>query len=63
MKFKIILLFFLLNILNNKTLAVSAYPYPITIKQADSTEITIQLIGDEFSHYSQTPISSKSVTL
>lgn len=49
MKYKILLLsLLLLNALSNKMLAVSAYPYPITIKQADNTELTIQLVGDEF---------------
>lgn len=55
MKYKILLLsLLLLNIFSNKALAVSAFPYPITIKQTDSTEITIRLVGDEFFHYTQT---------
>lgn len=55
MKYKILLLsLLLLNTLSNKVLAISAYPYPITIKQADNTELTIQLVGDEFFHYTQT---------
>jgi M6 family metalloprotease-like protein len=34
--------------------AVPAYPYPIKIKQADGTEITVLKHGDEFFHYTAT---------
>ncbi len=34
--------------------AVPAYPYPVKIKQADGTEITVRLRGDEFFHYKST---------
>lgn len=55
MKYKILLLSFLLSIfLRNEVFAISAYPYPVTIKQVDNTELTIQLVGDEFFHYTQT---------
>lgn len=53
-KILILSLLLLLNIPTNKVFAVSAYPYPILLKQPDNTELTIQLIGDEFFHYSQT---------
>ena len=55
MKYKtLILSILLLNALSNKVLAVSACPYLITITQADNTELTIQLVGDELFHYTQT---------
>ncbi len=56
MKNKILFLslLLLLNIATNKVFAISAYPYPISIKQPDNTELNIRLVGDEFFHFSQT---------
>lgn len=55
MKYKILVFgLLLINTFTNKVLAVSASPYPTTITQSDSTEITILLVGDEFSHFTQT---------
>ena len=34
--------------------AISAYPYPIKVKQADGTELTILMRGDEHGHYTLT---------
>lgn len=42
----------LLSTLN--TIAVPAYPYPVKIKQADGSELTVVLKGDEFHHYYET---------
>lgn len=49
------LLFISITILSlSKLYAVPATPNPITVKQADGTEITIRLRGDEFFNYKTT---------
>ena len=50
----LILLIFVSTIYISTIYAVPATPYPITITQADGSEITIRLHGDEFFNYKTT---------
>ena len=54
MKRNLLLLSLLLLTISTNIQAVPAYPYPIKMQQMDGTELTIQLVGDEFFHYTQT---------
>lgn len=54
MKKLISLITFVLLLANIQLFAVKAYPYPITVTQADGTNITIKMHGDEFFNYKTT---------
>ncbi|MEE0266897.1 MAG: M6 family metalloprotease domain-containing protein [Bacteroidales bacterium] len=51
---KFFLIFALLVCLTNNLFAVKAYPYPITYKQSDNTQLTVSLRGDEKVHWGKT---------
>lgn len=54
MKNKLLILILSLLMYCITTEAEPALPYPIKITQSDGTQLTVQLIGDEFFHYYRT---------
>ena len=54
-KISILIFAIILNLLTvSKLFAIPASPYPVKITQPDGSEITIQLLGDEFFNYKTT---------
>jgi len=51
MRKKVLYIIFASLLTNIQLFAVKAYPYPITVTQADGTTITIQMHGDEHFNY------------